>query len=356
MAEKIFRVIGLMSGTSLDGLDIAYCEFTPGKTWDYSIVKAETLSYPPGWKKQLMRAHELSGEELAALDTRYGAFLGEACKAFVKRHRLKPDFISSHGHTVFHQPGRGFTLQIGNGNAIHAASGLPVVSDFRTLDVARGGEGAPLVPIGDRLLFHDYDVCLNLGGIANISAEYRGLRRAFDVCFCNMAFNHLAAKTGKTMDKNGKLASRGQINHRMANQLKRFYASIERDRPSLGRELFEKRVKPILDNDAIPLADRMNTCVESAASEIVNAIRSISSGPRVLCTGGGTFNSFLLTRMLEYAGDDATLIVADDDVVAFKEALIFAFLGVLRLRGELNVLKSVTGASVDSCSGVLIGF
>ncbi len=356
MAKEKFSVIGLMSGTSLDGLDMVCCEFEGGGSWRYHIVMAETRPYPAVWKKKLAKAHLLDAEALMQLHGAYGTWLGEACRAFVERHRLKPDFIASHGHTVYHQPAKGFTFQLGEGNAIHAATGIPVVYDFRSLDVMLGGEGAPLVPAGDRLLFHDFDVCLNLGGIANLSVDVKGVRKAFDICFCNMAFNYLAAMRGKSMDKNGTMARRGEVNRRMLGRLRKVYASMEKKRPSLGREIFEKRLLPVLNEEAIPLQDRMRTCVESTAMEIMNAIRPLAKGPRVLCTGGGAFHAFLISRMLEHGGDDATLIIGEDDVVMFKEALIFAFLGVLRVKGEVNVLKSVTQARRDCSAGVMVGF
>lgn len=355
MAKEKWRVIGLMSGTSLDGLDIACCEFEHGTSWTYKIIRAETIRYPAPWRKRLTGAHLLSGEDLAHLDAAYGRWLGNTCLAFVKRHRLRPDLIASHGHTVFHQPDKGFTLQIGNGNAIHALTGIPVVYDFRTLDVMLGGEGAPLVPIGDRMLFSDYEVCLNLGGIANLSADVKGARRAFDICFCNMAFNYLANEAGKSMDKDGAIAQKGDVNRRLLTRLDRLYTGFVKARPSLGREIFERRFQPLLADRKIPLGDRMRTSVESTAAAIAHAILSTARAPSVLCTGGGALNAFLVSRMLEHVGDQATLVVADQDVVAFKEALIFAFLGALRARGEINTLKSVTRASRDSSGGVVVG-
>jgi anhydro-N-acetylmuramic acid kinase len=215
-----YKVIGLMSGTSLDGLDIAYCVFqnvTSG--WKYSIQHAMTLRYPAQWLSRLSQAHTLTGQDLMALDADYGAYLGKAVKDFSGKHAVKADLVASHGHTVFHQPRKGFTTQIGNGYSLHAACSLPVICDFRMQDVALGGEGAPLVPAGDKLLFHEYDVCLNLGGIANLSVDVNGKRLAFDICFSNMGLNHLAAEAGKKYDKNGALAAQGSVNGKMLKAL-----------------------------------------------------------------------------------------------------------------------------------------
>ena len=359
-----YKVIGLMSGTSLDGLDIAYCFFRKEKTgWSYSIGNAVTLKYSSTWLKKLSGAHLLSGEDLCSLHAEFGNYLAKATQEFIDKYKLKPDFISSHGHTIFHQPEKartagqpGFTYQAGNGNSIHAVTGLPVVYNFRDLDVALGGEGAPLVPAGDKFLFSQYDVCLNLGGIANLSRDIGKKRAAFDICFCNMGLNYLMNSIGKEYDEGGSMASEGEINKPLLRGLNRVYEKLRGKRPSLGREIFEKQIKPLVDNEAITLKDRLRTLTESAASEIATAILAEGKSPKVLCTGGGTFNSFLISRILEHCADNATLIIPEEDVIKFKEAMVFAFLGVLKVRGEVNCLKSVTGATRDSCSGVITGF
>ncbi|HYC85834.1 MAG TPA: anhydro-N-acetylmuramic acid kinase [Chryseosolibacter sp.] len=357
VAKQRYTVIGVMSGTSLDGLDIARCTFerAHGK-WAFKIVDARTVKYPARWSRLLAEAHVLSSEDLIHTDVAFGQFIGEAVNKFLSGSRGRVDFIASHGHTVFHQPSRGFTYQIGNGNAIHASTGLPVVYDFRSLDVIRGGEGAPLVPVGDKFLFHNFDFCLNLGGIANISMEQKRSRVAFDVCFCNMALNHVAAKAGKTYDKNGNMASAGEIDSSLLKKIDRIYAALRRKRPSLGREIFESQIRPLIEASRLSVNDQLATLTESAAVEIIRAIPQNLKQGRVLCTGGGAFNSFLLTRMLERAQDRVILIVPEEQIVKFKEAVVFAFLGVLRVRDEANCLRSVTGSTQDSSGGILVGF
>lgn len=352
-----------MSGTSLDGLDIACCSFRKtAKGWTYALHHATTLRYSLAWQKKLATAHLLSGEELMALDADYGQYLGETCRKFVTKHKFSAGFVASHGHTVFHQPvsvrkkGSGFTLQIGNGFALHAACGLPVICDFRSQDVALRGEGAPLVPAGDKFLFSEYDVCLNLGGIANLSADVKGKRKAFDVCFMNMGLNHLAMKAGLTFDKNGAMAAAGEIQYILLKKLRSEYAKLRGKRPSLGREIFEKRIQSLLDEERYSLEDRLATFTESAAEEIANAIVTLAKKPKVLCTGGGAFNSYFISRLLENCRDEANLILPEEEVIQFKEALVFAFLGVLRHRGEINCLRSVTGAQQDTSGGQRIGF
>jgi len=356
--EKVrkYKIIGMMSGTSLDGLDVAVCNFyLARKKWIFSIEAAKTYPYPATWKNHLATAHMLPAAELQALHARYGAWLGTRANEFIRQHSLQHvDLIASHGHTVFHQPERGFTFQLGDGNALHATTGLPVAFDFRSLDVVRGGEGAPLVPLGDQLLFPDFDACLNLGGIANISMDVRGVRKAFDICFCNMALNYLSAKAGKSFDKNGALARQGRVHPRLLERLQRLYRAPGNRRPSLGREGFENTLQILLDDDAITIPDKLHTVCASVAHEVRRALPASLRG-RLLATGGGALNSFLIESIQSELPPAVQLVVPEKVVVNFKEALIFAFLGLRRTRGEINVLKSVTGAQRDSCAGVLIG-
>jgi anhydro-N-acetylmuramic acid kinase len=354
---KRFKVVGLMSGTSLDGLDIAYCIFNKTETgWNYSIESAKTFKYNRSWLKKLSTAHTVSGEELMHLDAAYGEFLGETVQKFISANRLKPDFISSHGHTIYHQPDKGFTYQLGNGNTIHAITSLPVVYNFRALDVALGGEGAPLVPAGDKFLFSEFDVCLNLGGIANLSCDVKKQRLAYDVAFCNMGLNYLMSSIGKEYDEGGELSSEGEVNKNLLSRLNKVNAKLRKKRPSLGREMFENLLQPLADDTSISLSERLRTFTESSASEIAFSILQLKKNSKVLCTGGGAFNSFLISRILDHCGDDATLIIPEEQIVKFKEAMVFAFLGVLKTRDEINCLKSVTGASRDSSGGMMVGF
>lgn len=346
-----------MSGTSLDGLDIACCNFSPADGgWKYEVGECETLRYPKKIAGQLAGAMTMPAEKLLAFDALYGRFLGEAVLGFMERNKVKADFISSHGHTVFHQPANGFTLQIGDGNAIHAVTGMPVVYDFRSLDVALNGQGAPLVPIGDELLFSDYDYCLNLGGIANVSMRKKRTRIAFDICFANMALNYVINQKGKQFDNRGETAASGSVDRKLLNQLKRFYNSIKAKRPSLGKELFDNRFKPIIDQSSVSIEDKLATLVESAAQEIAGSLDANAVNNTLLCTGGGAYNSFLVSRILEHCADRVSIVLPEDNIIKFKEALIFAFLGLLRVNGKINCLKSVTGASGDSSSGVMVGF
>lgn len=339
--------IGLMSGSSLDGIDLALVNFTSDNGhYTYKILEAETLPYPVVWQQRLTNAFLSKPEDLGPLDKEYGAYLGQRVAEFVKQHGVKPDFVASHGHTIFHKPEQRYTLQIGDGQALADNCGLLTINDFRTEDVSKGGQGAPLVPIGDKLLFSDYDICLNIGGIANLSYELDGRRIAYDICIANQALNWLAQREGLPYDKDGLIAQRGKINEKLLNDLNNNDFYRQTPPKSLGREFFETYQKQRLE--AYDTAEAMATFVEHIAQQIAQAIESLPKG-KMLATGGGAHNQFLINRIQYYTKHQ--VVVPDSQTVDYKEALIFALLGLLRLEGHTNVLCSVTGAPSDSCSG-----
>lgn len=344
---KTWNAIGLMSGSSLDGLDLAYVRFTSQEgRYTYHIETAETLPYSHYWQNQLGNAFLHQPEELGPLNREYGAYLGTQVKAFVEKHHLQPDFVASHGHTVFHKPEQRFTLQIGDGQALADACGLTVINDFRSEDVSKGGQGAPLVPIGDRLLFADYDICLNIGGIANLSYELDGRRIAYDVCIANQALNWLAQREGQNYDKDGLLARQGHINPTLLDALNNNAFYRQSPPKSLGREFFESFQKELIAN--YPTTDALATFVEHIAMEIAYATDHLAQG-KMLITGGGANNDYLVQHIEKHTRHQ--VIIPDRMTIDYKEALIFALLGLLRLEGQTNVLCSVTGAPSNSCSG-----
>ena len=339
--------IGLMSGSSLDGVDLALVRFqSEAGQYRFEILDADTLPYPTAWEKRLAEAFHQQPNELAELDKEYGQFLGEQVKLFAKKCHIKPDFVASHGHTIFHKPEQHFTLQIGDGQSLADACGLKVINDFRTEDVSKGGQGAPLVPIGDRLLFADYEACLNIGGIANVSYEENGHRIAYDICIANQALNHLAQRKGQNYDKDGQLAKSGIVDNQLLETLNTHPFYTQTPPKSLGREFFETEQKHLLTSHAT--ADLLATFTEHIAMQIAKAIQHLPQG-KLLITGGGAFNKHLIEHIQSHTRHQ--VVIPDNQIVAYKEALIFAFLGLLRLGGRTNVLASVTGASSDSCSG-----
>ena len=336
-----------MSGSSLDGLDIALVKFNEeNDKYHFQILEAETLPYPDHWKTQLAEAFHKQPEDLVQLDKEYGRYLGEQVSAFVKKHNATPDFVASHGHTIFHRPEEHYTLQIGDGQELAKACGFTVINDFRNEDVSKGGQGAPLVPIGDKLLFSDYEICLNIGGIANLSYDENGQRIAYDLCIANQALNYLAQMNGLDYDRDGELARSGEVNHDLLKKLNNLPFFIQEPPKSLGREFFETFQKDLLKD--LPVPDMLATFVEHIALQIALTISFLTKG-KILCTGGGARNKYLIERLQARAKHE--VVVPEKMIIDYKEALVFAFLGLLRLEGKTNVLASVTGAESDSCSG-----
>ncbi|AHW61173.1 anhydro-N-acetylmuramic acid kinase [Draconibacterium orientale] len=347
--KNAIKAIGMMSGTSLDGLDIAAVEFFEhDNNWSFKLQEAETISYTTEWKKLLETAHLLPGTELAKLNAKYGIFLGEQAQQFIDNTKFAADLIASHGHTVFHQPENGFTLQIGSGAHLASKSNCLTICDFRIGDVALGGQGAPLVPIGDSLLFSEYDYCLNLGGFANISYNEKGIRVAFDNCPVNIVLNPLAEEFGLPYDKNGDLGRKGKVSESLLKKLNALTHYHQKPPKSLGREWIESDILPILNETELNTHDKMRTIYEHIAVQIT---KDLSGEGKMLVTGGGAFNSFLIERM--QALTTTEIILPEPDLIDYKEAIVFAFMGVLRLREQVNCLASVTGARKDSCGGVI---
>ncbi len=340
--------IGIMSGTSMDGLDLALCEFQLHSTgWRYKIIKADTLPYSKEWQEKLISVPSVSGLELIQLHSEYGRFIGLEVKKFLRKTDLKAELICSHGHTVFHQPEKGFTFQLGDGSAIAASSGITTISDFRNLNVALGGQGAPLVPIGDEILFSDYNYCLNLGGISNISFQQKRKRVAFDICPVNMALNNISKELNLDYDKDGLAGRKGTIHTSLLDKLNSLEFYKETSPKSIGREWFEKEFLPVVNKYSLKPPDKLRTIYEHIAVQICNSMKSRAK-KSVLVTGGGAYNTFLIELIKSMSRHD--IIVPESLLVDYKEALIFAFLGVLRMHDYINCLSSVTGSRYD-CSG-----
>lgn len=365
------KIIGLMSGTSLDGVDLALCDIDDK---GYRVLKACTVPYPAEWRRRLAALDSASAYEYALANVELGHYLGQLVRDFLKDTTLHVNAVASHGHTIFHQPQLGLTTQIGDGDAIAAECNLPVVSNFRTLDVALGGQGAPLVPIGDRLLFGQYDACLNLGGIANISyqwpvtsdqtadaplnTDHCTLTTAFDICPCNMALNRLASLMGLDYDPDGANAARGNVHTCLKMRLDDLPYYSKPSPKSLGKEWFEEQFWPLISEELRVRSeelvwDLLATVSAHTAWQIAQVLNR-QHIKTLLVTGGGAFNRNLIERIEQYA-PDTSVTVPDALTVNYKEAIVFALLGYLRLTGKVNTLCSVTGARQDSCGGTLSG-
>ena len=336
-----------MSGTSLDGLDLAFCKFTDDDK--YEIVSFQSVPYPEDIALLHKTVHESEGEDLKNTETYYSDFVAQELVRFINGLEQEPQFIACHGHTVFHQPERKMTFQMLNGHIVLEHTGITTIFDFRSLDIALGGNGAPLVPIGDKNLFSEWDGCLNIGGIANISTDYNGQRRAFDICPANIVLNKLANEQDLPFDKDGNLARNGIINEQLLNNLNDldFYKLFEAK--SLGLEWIEDHFLPRLHG--YNFQERITTCTEHMAIQIANSIEKLGAR-RILCTGGGVFNNYLIERIKAHT--DTLIHRPDRNLIEAKEALIFAYLGKLRLENKVNVLASFTGAKNDSCSGIVL--
>ena len=343
--------IGLMSGTSLDGLDIVAAVIDEKLSrFQYKIIASSTVQYPDSISSTLAKATSLSGYELTQLDHHLGQFFGNSVNRFVEEKQIDKStvrLIASHGHTVFHQPDKGFTLQIGHGADIAAQTKCKVINDFRIEDVVNGGQGAPLVPIGDRLLFSDFDACINLGGFSNISFEYQNKRIAFDICPCNLPLNRLAQQWEYSYDKNGTIAKSGVVNDTLLKQLQHLPYYQKPAPKSLGVEWLQDVFEKNFSYQKSP--DLMRTLTEHIALQISDVINK-NQLQNVLFSGGGTHNSFLMQCIRERT--HANIHIPDDQTIDYKEALVFAFLGWLKDEKKNNVLSSVTGSNSDGCYGI----
>ncbi len=352
---KTYRVLGLMSGTSLDGLDLACCHLKKASDrWEFEIAQTANVEYDPLMQQKLKEAISLSSVDHLDFHNSYGTWLGKQAREFLKKHTLEVDFIASHGHTSHHQPIKGITWQLGSGQHLANESGCMTLADFRTNDVALGGQGAPLVPIGDRLLFSEYDFCLNLGGISNISLEQDGQRIAYDIGLANMILNYITRKVGIAYDEGGKLARNGRLDKEMLGKLDRLeYYGLPIPK-STGYEWFLKEVVPIVDASSGDTSSLLHTAVCHITGQVAREVQRFSGSDarRLFVTGGGALNGYMVEVLRASLGDHIRVEVPVRKLIEFKEALVFALMGVLRMRGEINVYRSVTGASRDSCSGV----
>lgn len=351
-----------MSGSSLDGLDIAYCRFSlEGNSWNFEILSTEVIPYPNEWIQEFLQLTKANAKDFWNTHIRLGHYFGEQANDFIGRNHLqqKVDLVASHGHTVFHFPDQGFTAQIGDGAAIATKANLPVVCDFRSSDIALGGQGTPIVPIGDLLLFKDYRFCLNIGGISNISGKNEKRIVAFDICPANQVLNLLANKLGKEYDADGDLAASGKLNTELLERLNIIPYYQQNFPKSLDNSFSRDVVWPLIEDFNIGTADKLRTYTEHIAVQVAAHLQQILSaekitladGDKMLLTGGGAFNKFLVSRIAALC--KVEVVVPAEQIVKFKEALVIALMGVLRRRNEWNVLCSVTGASRDSVGGAV---
>ncbi len=356
-----YRVLGMMTGGSMDGIDMAYCRIRCDENykWSYSIEVAECIPLAAKWKQRLKALVLQNAVSYLKTDVYFGHYLGETARQFIERHQLLEhiDFIASHGQSIFHQPENQLTSQIGDGAAIAAETGMPVICNFRTLDIALGGQGTPMAPVIDKLMFPEYAFCLNLGGVANISFKHNHRIIGFDICAVNSVLNSLADTIGLEMDKDGEIARSGKVHNDLLEELNQQWYYDKPYPKSIGGGWISKVFLPVFRKFRIPIEDSLRTATEHISTQIAKDIHKIyvneGISPAItnsmLVTGGGAFNKFLLEQINLRV--PVTVVVPDPNTIKFKEALLVALMGVLRLRGEANMFASVTGARADSCGG-----
>ena len=350
MIKHNYNVIGVMSGTSLDGVDLAHINFEiKNDKWTYEIVECETISYTNEMILKLKNGIHYRETELSELNIEYTNLLGNIISKFISKNNISNlDAVCSHGHTILHQPENGFTLQIGNLTEIAKITNQKVVCNFRVQDVLFGGQGAPLVPIGDKILFSEFDYCLNLGGFSNISFEENNERIAFDISPVNTVLNFYANTFGLEYDDKGKISATGNLNSELFDELNQLEFYKKTFPKSLGFEFVQEIILPILENYPISAEDKMRTFTEHIAFQIGKILQNQTG--KLLITGGGVYNDFLIGRIKNRL-PKTEIIIPNEKTIQYKEALIFALLGVLKLRNEINVLASVTGAKQNHSSG-----
>jgi anhydro-N-acetylmuramic acid kinase len=358
--------IGLMSGSSLDGLDIAACvfDFDQEKIVKWILLAGETTPFPESWQHRLRMLPQAGALEMAKAHAELGHWMGDAVHNFLECYPgLKPDLIASHGHTLFHFPSEKFTAQIGDGAAIAARTGYTTVCDFRSADMALGGQGAPLAPIADRMLFSSYDLMLNIGGIANLTCNILGQRFiAFDIGGANQILNALSQEIGLPFDNEGQLASKGKVIPALMEAMNKLPFFETAPPKSLGNDWVQSQQTDVFLAWDAPLEDRLYTACELLAHQTALALDRIIEQEnwalpayRMLVTGGGAFNTFLTQKIMEACRHHANIILdlPNPDIIAFKEAVLMALMGAMRLKLLPNCLSSVTGASRNAVGGAV---
>lgn len=344
----------MMSGTSLDGMDLCSVIFSENENgYTYKIENAKTYKYDIRWENNLKKAFSQTKEEVGQLNIKYTHYVNQKIKEFIDEFSIESiDLISCHGHTIWHKPSEGYTLQIGNLPHLKEGLPVPVVCDFRVQDVQLGGQGAPLVPIGDQLLFLNYDFCLNLGGFSNISFQENGIRKAFDICPTNILLNeYTLLYYQQPYDDQGRFASKGKIHSKLLKELNYLEIYNKNTPKSLGIEEVNAFYKPILSKYVINPEDLLCTLVEHMAIQISNVVNKYDRNT-LFITGGGAYNTFLIER-IQFHSINIQIVLPDALTIEYKEALIFAFLGYLKIHNKVNCLSSVTGAKKDHSSGVI---
>lgn len=359
---KNYHVLGVMTGSSLDGVDIVYTKITASeKKYSYEILMTDCVKMPAKWKLRISQLVLQNAVTYLKTSAFFGQFLGEILLDFITRNQIENqlDFIASHGQTIFHQPENKFSSQIGDGSVIAAITGFPVICDFRSVDVALGGQGAPVAPIANKLFYPEYSLFLNLGGIGNLAANINGKYVAFDFTAVNLILDKIAKELELEYDDEGKIAAFGNFSETLFDSLNHSIYYNKSYPKSLSGGWVSKVMLPIISRSPLSHADKLHTVVYHVAYQLKNAISmieakeniSFSKNDKMLATGGGVFNRFLMQIIQEKIGVSVT--IPDHQIIKFNEAVLMALMGVMRVRQETNIMSSVTGATYDTIGGAI---
>ncbi len=354
-----------MSGSSLDGLDIAFCTFTIKALPTFEVVNwkinaSNTVAYSKAWQKKLMELPQSSALDFVETHAKFGHYLGQLVQQFLSEHALTPDLIVSHGHTIFHYPERQFTVQIGDGAAIASITGYPVVSDVRAMDVSSGGQGAPIAPIADRYLLSEFDFCLNTGGIFNITYQSDKHSVALDITGANQILNTLANEMDLPYDASGAIARTGTVNITLLEQSNTFDYFLEEYPKSLDNQWVRENLTQLFKNFDAAVSDRLRTACEHIVFQTRQSVQQIFEKEKLpkdrvykmIVTGGGAFNTFLMELLVEGL-PEIQVVLPDKEMIENKEALLMALMGVMRIESVPNCIHTVTGAVRSVIGGVV---
>lgn len=355
MKTPLLSVCGVMSGSSLDGLDLAICNFDFDSSTEqiaWSFAKTSAIDIPNAIRDELRNSYHTSAADIYGIEQRFTQFCGNAIHSFLKDTSV--DFIGFHGHTVFHEPAQDYTVQIGNCHHLAQQLKIPVVGHFRYKDIALGGQGAPIAPIVEKYLLNDYDAFVNLGGITNISIHDGHHITAYDITVCNQALNHLSQQIGKEYDDRGKIAATGIVDNSLLNELGNLEFLKQKAPKSLSNTWVLSEVIPILDRSDSTIPDKMKTVVEHICLEIARSCDGINRLRTLLVSGGGVHNDYMInTLQAKLASQNISVQKPRAKLADYKEALLMALMAYLRVNEIPNCLASVTGAERDNCGGVI---
>lgn len=345
-----------MSGSSLDGIDMAYCKIQTANPYTFTIIAAATSPFSHEEFLMLKNCTPDIHYNYHKEDEMFAKVSAQAINNFLQKNNLpKPDAIASHGHTVFHFPALGKTKQIGSGQLIANLTGCKVIYDFRAADVEAGGQGAPLVPLCDAIFFNNYHACLNIGGIANISFDTPTGRIGFDICGANQLLNYIAQTIDLPFDENGELAAAGFVDEQLLSDLDAC-AYFQLPYPkSLDNHFVRKYFIERIAAANISANDKLATATYHIAKQIaiiINQQNKVHENYRLLVTGGGAFNVYLIQLIEKLTGIKITLPA--NEIIQFKEALAMCLMGVEKLQNKPNFLPSVTGAKTAVSGGVVV--